>query len=108
MWLHHVSAYDSCVSPVQVSLPDGKLLKITLANPDPRMKAGQIWSVTADLEENKLTIVEAVPITPIEKEAEPQPQPVVKTAARVEPTVPKPTAPTQKAIDALFARNRDY
>ena len=85
----------------EVSLPEGKLLKITLANPDPRMKAEQIWSVTADLEENKLTIVEAVPITPIEKEAEPQPQPVVETAARVELALPKPTAPTQKAIDAL-------
>ncbi len=84
-----------------VELSNGKLLTVTLANPDARMKAEQIWSVTAHLEDNKLTIVEAVPITPIEKEAEPQPQPVVETAARVEPTAARVTAPTQKAIDAL-------
>ena len=85
----------------QVDLSKEKLFTVTLAKPDPRMKPGQIWSVTAHLEDNKLTIVEAIPITAIETEPEPQPQPVVETAARVEPTAARATAPTQKAIDAL-------
>ena len=88
----------ACVVLFEVNLPEGKLLKITLANPDPRMKAEQVWSVSAKLAANKLEIVEALPITLIE--SEPQPK-AVKATAPVELELASSSAPTKKAIDAL-------
>lgn len=83
----------------QVDLPEEKPLKITLTNPDPRMKAEQVWSVTAQLLSSKLEIVEALPLSPIE-EPEPQPQ-LVETAYKASRVLANVSAPTQKAIDAL-------
>ncbi len=86
-----------------VELSKEKLFTVTLANPDPRMKPGQIWSITAHLADNKLAIVEALPITLIEPEREKQPQQQkpVEIAVTIEPVAPKNNAPTEKAIDAL-------
>lgn len=89
----------TCVVLFEVELAKEKLLKVTLANPDPRMKAEQIWSVTAHLIDNKLQIVEALPLSLIE--LEPQRKPV-ETARAITPVLAKPSAPTQKAVDALI------
>jgi hypothetical protein len=50
-----------------VEQPSGKPMKITLTNPDTRMKAEQIWSVKSFLVDHKLQIVEADPLSPVEE-----------------------------------------
>lgn len=75
-----------------VEQPSGKELKITLTNPDGRMKAEQIWSVKAFLVGDKLQIVEARPLSGV-GELEKTASPKLIIAA--------PSPPTQKAIAAL-------
>lgn len=62
------------------------------------MRALQVWSVTAHLLENKLRIVEALPLTPIEPPPQNQ---SVDSASRATRVLANPSAPSQKAIDAL-------
>jgi Cft2 family RNA processing exonuclease len=94
-----------CVVLFQVELPEGKLLKITLTNPDKRMKTEQIWSVTAILVDNKLKITSALPHSPIEElEAEPVEAKKASsedTACASKLVLANPSPPTPKAIDAL-------
>ena len=82
-----------------VEQPKGKQLKITLTNPDSRMKAEQIWSVKARIIESKLQIVEADPLSPVEEpENEASPQ---ETAPAPRSVIANPSPPTQKAIEAI-------
>lgn len=75
-----------------VEQPSGKELKITLTNPDGRMKAEQIWSVKAFLVGNKLQIVQARPLSGVEESE--------KTAGS-KLIIAAPSPPTHKAIAAL-------
>jgi hypothetical protein len=82
-----------------VEQPSGKQLKITLTNPDLRMKTEQIWSVKARIIESKLQIVEADPLSPVEEaENEASPQ---ETAPAPRSVIANPSPPNQKAIDAI-------
>ncbi len=81
-----------------VEQPKGKQLKITLTNPDLRMKAEQIWSVKARIIESKLQIVEADPLSPVE-EAENEASP--QETAPAPRSVIAPSPPNQKAIEAI-------
>lgn len=82
-----------------VEQPSGKPMKITLTNPDERMKAEQIWSVKSFLVESKLQIVEAAPLSPVEEpENEDSPQ---ETAPAPRSVIANPSPPAQKAIEAI-------
>lgn len=82
-----------------VEQPSGKPMKITLTNPDPRMKAEQIWSVKAQIVDHKLQIVEARPLSPIEElENDDSPK---ETAPVPKSVIANPSPPTQKAIEAI-------
>lgn len=82
-----------------VEQPSGKQLKITLTNPDIRMKAEQIWSVKARIADHKLQIVEADLLSPIEEqENEDSPQ---ETAPAPRTVIANPSPPNQKANDAI-------
>lgn len=75
-----------------VEQPSGKELKITLTNPDGRMKAEQIWSVKALLLGDKLQIIEARPLSRVEE---------LEKTASPKLIIAAPSPPTQKAIAAL-------
>jgi len=82
-----------------VEQPSGKQLKITLTNPEPRMKAEQVWSVKAFLVDNKLQITEAAPLSPIEEPENDDFPPETASAPKLILAAPSP--PTQKAIEAI-------
>lgn len=82
-----------------VEQPSGKQLKITLTNPDERMKAEQIWSVKAFLVDQKLQIAEAAPLSPIEESENDDSLPETTSAPKLILAAPSP--PTEKAIGAI-------
>ena len=82
-----------------VEQPSGKPMKITLTNPDERMKVEQIWSVKARIIESKLQIVEADPLSQVE---EPENEASLQeTAPAPRSVIANPSPPTQKAIEAI-------
>ena len=82
-----------------VEQPSGKPMKITLTNPDERMKAEQIWSVKAFLVDNKLQITEAAPLSPVEEPENDDSPPETTPSSKLILAAPSP--PTEKAIGAI-------
>ena len=79
----------------QVELPEGRALKITLSNPDPRMQPEQLWTVESSLVGGMLHIGQATPRDPI---AQPKPVETTETQKLVLAT---PAPPTELAANAI-------
>lgn len=82
-----------------VEQSQGKPMKITLTNPDKRMKAEQIWSVKAFLVDHKLQIAEAAPLSPIEEPENDDSPPETTPSSKLLLAAPSP--PTEKAIEVI-------
>lgn len=79
----------------QVEMADGKALKITLSNPDPRMQPEQLWTVESNLVGGMLQIAQATPRDPIV-----QPE-LVETTETQKLVLANPAPPTEIAANAI-------